>query len=356
MRVLSFLKDLNLLHRYPPYIHMIASQVEEFHLCHISGKLEGKNIFLHQLDLPNLGTFSIPLAFAAAVKAVKLCRKHEIDLIYVLDGWHYEWAGYLTSRLTGVPWILRLRTNVIRLRPLVYKNPVKRHISNLLTKYIVRRANRLICISHELKELVLGLGADSSKVTIVHHGVDTEKFRPLRVKKPYPKVALFVGGIRPEKGILDLLKVADMLKDVHFLLVGNIDMKMPRILNNVHYLGIKPHSDMPKYYNMSDVLVNPSYTEGMPDAILEAFACGKPVIASRVGETPYIVTSDYGWLIEAGNVQQLYEAIRKALSDREKLRIMDMNARKYVSERFRWKRYSEEIIQNLNAMLRDQHF
>jgi glycosyltransferase involved in cell wall biosynthesis len=332
---------------------MIASQVEEFHLCYISGKLEEENILLHRLNLPNLTTFSIPLAFATAVKATRLCRKHRIDLIYVLDGPYYEWAAYLTSILMRVPWILRLRTNPVRLRLNVYKNPIKRYASNLLTKYIVRRANRLICISHELKDLVLGLGADSSKVAIVYHGVDVNKFRPLRVKKPYPKVALFVGGIRPEKGIYDLLKAADMLKDVHFLLVGNIDMKMPRMPENVHYLGIKPHSDMPKYYNMSDVLVNPSYTEGTPDAILEAFACEKPVIASRVGEISRIVTPDYGWLIEPGNVQQLCEALRKAFSDKEKLRIMGVNARKYVSDRFTWKRYSEEMIQNFNAALRN---
>jgi len=353
MRVLSFLINLNLLHHYPPYIQKIANQVEEFHLCHLAGKLEDGNIFLHKLQLPNLGTFSVPLAFATALKATKICQKHKIDVIYVLDGPYYELSGYLTSKLARLPWVLRLRTNELKLRTFTYKSSIRRNASNQLTKYAMKKANRLICLSHELKELALSVGVDSSKVTIVSHGVDVNKFRPMNLKKPYSKVVLFVGRISREKGILDLLKVAAMLKDVHFLVVGGAAMEMPKMPENVHCLGIKPYSEMPKYYNMSDMLVSTSYTEGgIPDTILEAFACEKPVIATRVGEAPYVVTPKYGWLIEPGNVQGLYEAIKEAFLDEKKLRIMGMEARKYVSEQFTWEHYSQEIIQNLNVVLR----
>jgi glycosyltransferase involved in cell wall biosynthesis len=353
MRVLSFLINLGLLYHYPPYIQNIAREVDEFHLCYLTGKLEDENIILHKLHLPNLGTFSVPLAFATALEAMNICRKHKIDLIYVHDGPYYELSGYLTSIFARLPWVLRLRTNEIKLRTLTYKNSIRRHASNLLTKYAMKKADLLICLSHELKELALSLGIGVSKVSIVYHGVDANKFKPMNVKKPYPKVVLYVGGISRAKGILDLLKVAGILKDIHFLLLGGIAMEMPEMPENVHYLGVKPHSETPKYYNMGDILVSTSYSEGgIPDTILEAFACEKPVIATRVGEAPYVVTSKCGWLIEPGNVQELYESIREAFSDEKKLRTMSMDARKYVSERFTWKRYSQEIIKNLNAVLR----
>jgi len=351
LRILSFIKDVDLLSRYPPYLQMIARNVDEFHLCHVKGRLKEESMILHYLKIPKIIHFSsFLLALPTALKAFKICREYGIDLIYVLDGSYYELSGLLTSKLSGIPFVLRLRTNEVRLRSILYKNPVKRVLSNFMTRLAVTNAKRVICLNHELRELVLKWGVKSSNVAIIYHGVDVDRFKPKRVKKPYSEIVLFVGGISSPKGIYVLLKVAEMLKDIHFLLVGPISIKMYEIPNNVHYLGLKPHSDMPKYYNMCDILVLPSYVEAFGDVILEAFATGKPVIASKVGEIPWIVTSKFGWLVEPGNTLQLKEAILDAFLDENRLKAMGQAARKYVNENFKWESYVEKMIENLKSI------
>ena len=351
MRILSFVKDLSLLTRYPPYLSMIAREVEEFHLCHVKGKLEEKSIIFHRLRIPRTIHFSsLLLALPTALKAFKICRKYGINVIYVLDGVYYELSGLLTSKLSRTPLVVRLRTNEVKLRQLLRYNIIKRTLGDFLTKLVVTKAKRVICISHELQNLVLAWNVDPSKVVIVRNGVDTKNFRLMKVEKPFPKVALFIGSFRPEKGASTLLKTAKYLESIHFFIIGPqpTSVQIAGIPKNVHYLGFVKRDHMPHYYNMSDVLVLPSFTEGLPDVILEAFACGKPVIASRVGEIPWIVPPEFGWIVEPGDVKQLKEAILNALSDKKRLEAMGEAAREYVVKNFKWSLYVEEMIKTLS--------
>jgi len=330
---------------------MIAREVEEFHLCHVKGKLEEKFIIFHHLRIPGIIHFSsLLLALPSALKAFKICRKYRIDVIYVLDGIYYELSGLLTSKLSRTPLVIRLRTNEVKLRRILHYNLIKRILTDFLTRLVVTKAKRVACISHELQNLVLGWGVDPSKVVIVHHGVDMKNFRPMKVEKPFSKVALFIGGFGPEKGASTLLKAAEDLESIHFFIIGPQppDVQVSMMPKNVHYLGIVKRDRMPHYYNMSDVLVLPSLTEGLPDVILEAFACGKPVIASRVGEIPWIVPSKFGWLIEPGDVEQLKEAVANAFSDKERLRAMGEAAREYVVKNFKWSLYAKEMVKTLS--------
>lgn len=354
MRVLSFIKDLNLLSRYPPYLPMIAREVEEFHLCHVKGKLEEKSIIFHRLRTPRIIHFSsLLLALPTALKAFKICRKHGIDVIYVLDGIYYELSGLLTSKLSRTPLVIRLRTNEVKLRPLLRYNIIKRILGDFLTRLVVTKAKRVVCISHELQNLVLGWNVDPTKVVIVHHGVNTKNFRPMKVEKPFPRVALFIGGFGPEKGASTLLKAAKDLESIHFFIIGPqpSDVQVSSMPKNVHYMGTVKRDRMPHYYNMSDVLVLPSLTEGLPDVVLEAFACGKPVIASRVGDIPWIVPSEFGWLVEPGDAEQLKEAVVNAFSYEKRLRAMGEAAREYVVKNFKWSSYAKEMIKTLSESI-----
>lgn len=350
MRILSFIKSLDLLSRYPPYLQMIAREVEEFHLCHIKGKLKEESIIFHHLKLPKIIHFSsLLLALPTALKAFKICRKYGIDLIYILDGSYYELSGLLTSKLSRTPLVFRLRTNETKLRLILGHNYIRRTLRTFIMRLVVTKAKRVVCISHELRNLVLGWGVDPSRVTIVYHGVNTDNFRPIKVKKPFSDVVLFVGGFGPGKGLPTLLEAAKYLEDVHFFIIGPrpVNVGFPRMPENIHYLGIVKRNRMPYYYNMSDVLVLPSFTEGLPDVILEAFACGKPVIASKVGEIPWIVSPEFGWLVNPGDVRQLKEAIHDALSDKKRLKGMGKAAREYVVKNFKWGFYAKKMIKAL---------
>jgi len=352
LRVLSFIKNVDLLKRYPPYLSMIAREVEEFHLCHITGKMEEEPIVFHQLQIPKFVHFSsILLALPTALKAFKICRKYKVDVIYVLDGIYYELSGLLTAKLSRTPLVIRLRTNEVKLRSVLRYNLVKRFLGNFVTMLTVNNARQVACISHELQSLVLTWGINSSKVKIVYHGVDANQFRPIEVRKPFSKVVLFVGGFAPGKGASIVLEVAKCLENTHFLIIGpeSADFEISKLPKNVHFLGIISRDKMPQYYNMCDVLVLPSLTEGFPDVILEAFACGKPVIASKVGEIPWIVSSKFGWLVEPSNVKEFKEAIQDALSDEKQLKAMGKAARKCVIKSFQWGSYAEQMTNILKA-------
>lgn len=355
MRILGFQTDLNLLSRYPPFIQMIARNVEKFHLCYLRGKLEEESIMFHHLKFPKIiQTSTILLALPTALKAFKICRKYGINLIYILDGSYYELSGLLVCKLLGIPLVIRLRQHEAKLRLVLHRNILRRILANFVTKLAITKAKRVVCISHELRDFALGWGASPSKASIVYHGIDVNVFRPMKVKKPFSKVVLLVGGFRPEKGIFVLLEAAKYLEDVHFFIIGPkvVDIKMS-IPKNVHYLGIVKDGTMPHYYNMSDILVLPSFIEGSPDVILEAFACGKPVIGSRVAEIPWIVLPEFGWLVKPGDVQQLKEAIENALSDMKRLKVMGEAARKYVVKNRKWSFYAEQMIKNLKAALKN---
>lgn len=358
MRILCFIKNLDPLRRYPPFLQMIARNVEEFHLCHIEGKLEEKTMFFHNLKLPRTIHFSsLLLALPTALKAFKICRKYRIDLIYLLDSSYLELSGLLTSMLSRIPFAFRFRTNEVKLRSIQRYNLLRRILANFLTRLVVTKAKRIVCISHELRDLVLGWGVDPSKVRIVYHGVNTDIFKPMNVEKPFSKVVLFIGGFVPGKGSSTLLEAAKYLEDVHFFIIGKarvhriVSLEISKIPENVDYIGIVKRSRMPYYYNMSDLLVLPSFTEGFPDVILEAFACGKPVIASKVGEIPWIVSKEFGWLIESGDAQQLKEAIVNAFSDKKRLRAMGEAAREYVVKNFKWNFYAKEMIKTLSECI-----
>jgi len=351
LRILSFINNLDILSRYPPYLPMIAREVEEFHLCYIRGELKEESIIFHHLKFPRIiPSSSLLLALPTALKAFKICRKYRIDIIYVLDGSYYELSGLPTSTLSRAPLVFRLRTNEVKLRSILRHNYIRRILATFLTKLTVTKAKRVVCISHELQNLVLGWDVDPSKVVIVHHGVDTKNFRPMRVEKPFPRVALFIGGFGPEKGVSTLLEAAKDLESVHFFIIGPqpAGVRVASMPRNVHYLGIVKRDRMPHYYNMSDVLVLPSLTEGLPDVILEAYACGKPVIASRVGEIPWIVPPEFGWIVEPSDAEQLKEAIAEAFSDKRRLRAMGKAAREHVTKNFKWSLYAEEMIKTLS--------
>lgn len=328
---------------------MISRAVEAFHLCHVEGKLEEDSIVFHHLKISrHIRSSSLLLALPTALKAFKLCRKHGIDVIYILDGIYYELTGLLTSLLSRKPLVFRMRTNEVKLRQIIHYNIVKKILGDFITRLVVAKAKRVACISHELRNLLSRWGVSPSKMVVVYHGVDSEKFKPLKVKSPFPNIVLFVGRFDQVKGAFTLLEVAKDLENIQFFMLGSQPNRL-QLPENVHCVGLVKRNQMPYYYNISDVLVVPSLTEGFGDVILEAFACGKPVIASKVADMPQIVSPEFGWLVEPKDAKNLKKTILTAFSDKSRLRAMGKTAREYVVENFKWVFYTNQIIQTFHA-------
>ncbi len=147
------------------------------------------------------------------------------------------------------------------------------------------------------------------------------------------------------KGIKYLLESASLLlrsrNDVSFLIVGDGALKEElkilcadlKIEENVIFAGER--SDIPEILSLTDIFVLPSLREGLPLTILEAMACGKPVIATNVGGVPEVVNDGVsGILVYQGDPEALHRAMNELLEDREKLKRMGHNGKKVCNENF----------------------
>lgn len=135
---------------------------------------------------------------------------------------------------------------------------------------------------------------------------------------------LFVGNLVAIKGLDVLLRACELLaRDFEYScfligdgpLRGNLERDVARagLTDRVRFVGPRPHAQLPDWYRAADVFVLPSRSEGVPNVLLEAAACGTPFVASRVGGIPEIAHLGESRLVPPGDVRQLAGALREFL-------------------------------------------
>jgi glycosyltransferase involved in cell wall biosynthesis len=177
-----------------------------------------------------------------------------------------------------------------------------------------------------------------------------------------PGGLVFVGRLGERKGIFDLLEALVLLgadgeaPDLMVVGDGDIDGVKARVESSeilrrhVTVCGWRSGSEVAELLNESWALVLPSYAEGLPMAVLEAMAAGRPVISTRVGEVEDAVTDGVsGLLVEPGDVPALADAIRRVLGDREWAAVLGRQGRATAEERFT----KVEVLRRLADVYRD---
>jgi len=193
---------------------------------------------------------------------------------------------------------------------------------------------------------------DPSLISVIYNSVDVENFSPSKGKNfPERDIVLFVGRLIAAKGVRYLVeaipKVLREYPNTLFIFTGSgnslpyqrrlKELRVPE--KNFMFLGyLKESSDLVEYYRASSVFVAPTLYENLPIRVLEAMACGVPVVASNVCAIPEVIDNGVnGILIQPGSVGELAEAICRLLGDPSLRRKMGDNARKTVLEKFNWK-------------------
>ena len=256
---------------------------------------------------------------------------------------------------------------IIKRKPLVITfhrgdaldEPFRNKLYCKLQKFVVSRADFLIAVSSEIKEaLIEHLGARSDKVSVITCGVDTRAFLPLekkikRVALGIPensKVVLFIGNLNHRKGVDLLLECAKRMQETYFILIGEGNIRAGT--KNCRIVDPQPNHELTKWYNVADVFLLPSRSEGTPVVILEALSCGIPVVASKVGGIPDLIKDGAtGYLIEPGDVDTLEERMRDLLQNPEKRRQMGLQARKNIIENYDSFKIAERIKQVYEKVL-----
>ena len=259
---------------------------------------------------------------------LSIIKNYEIDIIHTHD-FRSDLFGILCSKISKRPVIATVHGWIA--------NDRKGRIYTWLDKLILRLCNHIISVSRRTAKIVTDSGISSDKVIVINNALRIENYicnksdKSIRSELGVSEDAILIaniGRLSPEKGQLEFLKAGTELlkkyKEVKLLLVGiGADQKMLEeyvssqgIKGEVFFLGFR--KDMVNIYNNINLVVQSSYTEGMPNVILESMLMQVPVIATNVGGTSEIIEhGKTGILIEAGDIDKLAESMQDFISQRD---------------------------------------
>jgi glycosyltransferase involved in cell wall biosynthesis len=165
--------------------------------------------------------------------------------------------------------------------------------------------------------------------TTLPNGVDTRVFAPIDGIKSRNDVILYVGRFVANKGLHDIFEAAKVLPKYEFWLVGNSQsgtVKVPS-LPNIRLMGLVEHDQINRYYNQASVCVFPSYWETFSLVGLEAMACGRAIIATKLGFSEYLENERDGLVVEPGRPDELIESIKYLMQNESVRSRIERNAR-----------------------------
>jgi len=205
---------------------------------------------------------------------------------------------------------------------------------NLIPKYRIPRqqilwaaqqASAIITVCQALKDELVALGGNEEKITVLRNGVDLKLFQPssrqavrqrLNLNRP---TILSVGHLIRRKGHDKVIKAMSELPEAELLIIGDGEEELAlrrlceslELQSRVRFVGHVDQDALPDYYSAADVLVLASSREGWPNVLLEAMACGTPVVATPVWGSPEVVRKpEAGRVAEENSVPALIAAIK----------------------------------------------
>lgn len=255
-------------------------------------------------------------------------------------------VGLIAGKITKRPVISTLHGWI--------QNGLKGKLYTTLDKSILPFFDHLIAVSERMKEDVIRIGVSKEKVSVLHNALVIDNYKRDRSDSTFRKQIGIddgmylignIGRLSPEKGHVDFLAAAAEVlknyKNIKFVLIGSgsEESNLRKIIeelnigNSVIFAGYR--NDMLTVYNSLDLVVQSSYTEGMPNVVLEALAMEVPVIATDVGGTSEaIISNETGILIQPRDPRKLAMKIIQYLKNTNSVAAMVINGRKLVETKF----------------------
>lgn len=212
---------------------------------------------------------------------------------------------------------------------------------------VFRSADRVVCLTRGDVEEVVRFGCPFDKVRLVPNAVDTERFKPCKERED--NLVVWVGRFVPEKGLEYMIKaakiVAEECREVKFLLIGYGPLKAKvmklthdlGLLDTVRFTGPLSRDEVAKVLGKAAVFAFPSLREGLPLAVLEAMACGLPVVGSNIpGVNDTVRHRENGLLTPSKDPKALAAGILALLNDRNFRMRLGKRARELTLEKYSW--------------------
>lgn len=285
-----------------------------------------------------------------------IVEEHRRDPFDILHAYFLPQAGFVAAyagKYLGTPSVVSIRGNDIERAAF---DPAK--FSHVM--YALQNASAVTTNASTLARKAKAFV--EREIFLIPNGIDTELFKPMarnetlaemlglggKTKEERSAVIGFAGELREKKGLRALLSgyaQAAKSRPASLLIVGEVrdgedkkffdEFKSANSQLPITVTGPVPHEDMPAYYALMDVLVHPSLRDGMPNAALEAMACGLPVIATPVGGIlDALEDGENGVLVNVNDAAALAGKIVELLDDPQKRAGLGQRARETVVEKF----------------------
>lgn len=300
------------------------------------------------------------LAYLKYVTVLKKIIKHfKPDILHA----HYATSYGLVGALTNFhPYIISSwGTDVM-------KFPHKNFVAKSILGFNYKMADLLCATSYTISDYIK-LVTDKP-VSVIPFGIDTEKFKPQKVESLFKNGEFVVGSIKPVETIYNINILIQSFATLHLkypnmrlLIVGDGTAskslrelsKTLGVEDKVTFTGRIPFHEISTYYNMLDVLVNVSEYESFGVSVIEAMACGKPVIVTNVGGLKEIVCDEtLGLKVEPGNIEQTASAIATLMNNKEQYEKISVNAREHVMKNYNWENNLKQMIRAYKGLISEQ--
>jgi len=284
-------------------------------------------------SFPGVGRSLDGLFMAVGSYAVlrRLRGKGRVDILDAHFAYPDGYAATLLGRWLDIPVTITLRgTEVPQSRDAARRARIVKALN---------RAVRVFSVADALKQYVGALGVDKDKILVVGNGVDSERFRPIAKQTARESLGLpadvpviiTVGGLVERKGFHRVMEVLPNLRlkfpDTRYLIVGGASAEGDwetrlkalaarlKLSDAVHFLGPLPPEDLHVPLSAADVFVLSTRNEGWANVLLEAMACGLPVVTTDVGGNREVVCNEkLGTIVPFGNAEALAQALADALA------------------------------------------
>lgn len=259
--------------------------------------------------------------------------------------------GLLAARLAGIRRVITSRRDMGH-----FRTGRMAAVESLLSRHV---AKKVFCVCQAVADVTrIQEKIPSEKLEVLLNGIDTMRYQPKAKESTKTKVvfSMVAAMNREMKGHSDLLQaiaeaVTSQQHNFLFQLVGDGPLR-DSLETEVRHLNIEKYvqfvgeqSDVMPFLENTDVLVVPSHTEGISNAILEAMAMGLPVIATAVdGNKEVLVDSVNGFLVPVRNSKAMARAILMYTANKPMIRMHGDNARKYVEENFSLRSMQDNFI------------
>jgi glycogen(starch) synthase len=295
----------------------------------------------------------------AAVLAPILAARSDLVHVHLGEDLAILPVGMAAAKLHRLPLVLTVHMSLRHTLVVTgFRSVVLKAFGGPIERWGERWADVVLVITPRLARMLLSEGIVGDRVRVIPPGVNSALFAGPHAD-PFPWIrrprVVFVGRLAPQKGVRTLVTAARLLENPYaqILLVGDgperVDLeresRRPGGGNRVHFLGFVQHEHIPAVLAHADLLVLPSIYEELGTVLLEAMWLGLPIVASKSGGIPEVVTDGVsGLLVPPGDSEALARAIDRVLSSPDLARQLGEAARKRAKD-YDWEMLAERVLE-----------